>query len=140
MHDSVLCETATVSAWANTGMRCVDFPVYPVDQVIGLMLMRKLNAIAENRVLVHQVRICSPADDFVTYVIDHEDSLHWFDQQGWWSDSGPNHSSGHKKPRSTGKVISINRANDWKDHDLDWQSAIGGQGNVSVLPDRDQDA
>ncbi len=140
MQDSVLCESGDrAEIWRATGMRCVDFPVYPVDQVVGLMLMRKLNAIAENRIAVHEISISSPADDFVSYVCDQQDDLHWFDRPGWWSDAGPAHSSGVKRPRSTGKVIAINRVTDWKDHDLDWSSVSTGTGNVSVLPERDQD-
>lgn len=141
MQDAVLCESGdTVSIWTATGMRCVDFPVYPMDQVIGLMLMRKLNAITENRIVIHEISVSSPADDFVSYVCHQADHLHWFDQPGWWADSGPGHSSSTKKSRNTGKVISINRAQDWKDHDLDWTSVNLNHGNVSMLPDRDRDA
>lgn len=144
MQDCVLVSSTSQrsTAWKDTGLRLLDFPVVPVDQVIGLMLMRKLTAITEGRIMITRVSITSPADDFVTYHCDLGDDLHWFEDSGWWSDPRPVHSSSHNRSRNNGKVISISRSQDWKDHDLDWPAAgdVGGNGNVSLLPGTDRDA
>jgi hypothetical protein len=142
MQDSVLIESTSPrsQAWRDSGMRCIDFPIYPIDQVIGLMLMRKLTAIVEGRIDVLQISVSSPADDFVNYLCDQGDDLHWFESPGWWSDPRPISSTGGQKSRASGKVISISRTSDWKDHDLDWANTTVVSGNVSVLPGSDKDA
>lgn len=140
MQDAVLLETASprATAWRDSGMRCMDFPVYPIDQVVGLMLMRKLGAITEGRIDILQIAVSSPADDWVHYLCDQSDDLHWFETPGWWSDPRPISATGKHKGRTSGKVISISRTNDWKDHDLDWHSSGSSSGNVSVLPGKDE--
>lgn len=143
MHDAVLLDHADprLPAWRSAGMLCIEFPVAPVDQVIGLMLMSKLTAMTEGRVIIQEVTVSSPADEYVAYHCDKDDNLHWFEESGWWRDSGPNHVMDTKPARGSSKVISIQRSQTWKDHDLEWASTTGEQrGNVSVLPNRDRDA
>ena len=142
MHDSVLItqDNDRLQAWRDAGMRCVEFPVAPVDQVIGLMLMSKLTAMTEGRVMISQVLVSSPADEYVKYLCEQGDNLHWFEQPGWWRDIGPNHVVESKPTRGNGKVISISRNTTWKDHDLDWSAVETTRGNVSILPTRDPNA
>ena len=141
MQDSVLIEQdhARLNAWRDTGSRCLDFPVYPVDQVLGLMLMSKLTAVVEGRIDILQITISSPADDFVGYVCDQHDQLHWFDQPGWWRDPSPKHATNGKKARSTGKIIARPRQDDWQEQRLEWSTSVTKSGNVSILPTPDRD-
>jgi hypothetical protein len=111
-----------------------------LDQVVGLMLMSKLTAITEQRLQILQVSICSPQDDFVSYLCDQGDSLHWFEDAGWWNDHGPAHCTHPRRPKNYGKVIAISRSNDWKDHGLDWARSSGTTDNVSVLSSREPNA
>lgn len=142
MQDSVLIDhnTKRSTAWKDTGMRCIDFPIYPVDQVIGLMLMSKLSAITEGRVVIQQIGISSAADDFVMYFCDEHDDLCWFESAGWWNDSRPIYCNTSNRSRSAGKVISLSRIDDWKNHGLDWNLDDTACGNVSVMPGFDKDA
>lgn len=141
MQDSVLIEQdhEKINAWRDTGIRCLDFPICPVDQVIGLMLMSKLTAMVEGRIDILQITVSSPADDFVGYICDQHDVLHWFDQPGWWKDPSPKHSAGGKKTRNTGKIITIPRQGDWQEHGLEWNNGVVRSGNVSMLPTPDRD-
>jgi len=142
MHSAVLIhqEDPKLQTWRDTGMSCLDFPQNPVDQIVGLMLMSKLTAITEGRLEILRVGITSPSDDHVTYFCDREDHLHWFEEPGWWRDPRPIYCTQPRRSRGHGKVISINRDADWKDHDLDWPGADNNVGNVSVLPVRAPDA
>lgn len=142
MQDSLMLQQDhdKLSIWRDTGIRCLDFPVPPVDQVLGLMLMSKLTAMVEGRINIREIAICSPADEFVWYVCDRGDQLHWFDQPGWWQESSPVHATMGKKTRNTGKIITIPRQEDWQTHDLEWNVAQVKTSNVSVLPTGDRDA
>lgn len=139
MQDSVLCELhdPRMPALTSAGLRCLDFPVDPVDQVVGMMLMSKLTAICENKFHIQQLAINSLADDFVWYMCDKQDDLHWFESPGWWNDTRPVYNTARKNPKNSGKVIAMSRTSDWKDHDLDWITTVMTTGNVSVLPGPD---
>lgn len=142
MHSAVLihAEDVKLHTWRDTGLACLDFPEQPLTQVLTLMLMSKLTAMAEGRLEILRVGICSAADDWVMYFCDQADHLHWFEESGWWRDPGPAHATQPRRGRSHGKVISINRDADWKSHDLDWPGADNNLGNVSLLPVRAPDA
>lgn len=125
MHSAVLIHDADpkLQTWRDTGLSCLDFPKEPVDQIVGLMLMSKLTAMVEGRLEISRVKVSSEADDWVTYLCDVTDDLHWFEQPGWWRDPGPMHTTDLNRGRKSGKVISISPSRDWKQHDLDWESA-----------------
>jgi hypothetical protein len=126
-------------AWANTGMRCMDFPTEPFDQVLGMMLMSKLEAITQQRIIVLQTAITSSRDDYVYYVCDHGDGLHWFEKPGWWNDAGPVHCYPDKNKAKSGKVISLVRIQDWKQHDLDWDHAHNITGDLVKIENFERD-
>lgn len=135
MHGAVLINSADVrlQTWRDTGMTCLDFPENPVDQVLGLMLMSKLTAMVEHRLEILRVSVSSPADDYVTYLCDHVDDLHWFEQPGWWKDAGPTHTTDLRRGRKSGKVISLSPVQDWKQHDLDWCPVVDHVANVATV-------
>lgn len=141
MNDTVLIEhdDQRLKHFKNSGFSCVEFPVSPVDQVVCLMLMSKLQCILEGRISITHLSLSSPADEMVAYHCDQTDHLHWFEEPGWWRDSAPTHAMESKSSRTSSKVISIQRNTTWKDHDLDWCQDSAVSANISVLT-RQQDA
>jgi hypothetical protein len=136
MQDSVLIEKDhdKFSVWKSTGLRCMDFPIAPMDQVLGLMLMSKLRAITEGRIDIEKIRLCSPADDHIIYICDQGDDLHWFEKTGWWNDSSPMYTNHVKKNTNAGKVISLSRSAGWDEFSLGWPEIENSTGNISILP------
>ena len=141
MRDAVLIsqDHDRLRAWHDTGHRYLDFPTAVVDQVVGLMLMSKLTAMTEGRLEIQQISVCSAADDYIRYICDQGDHLHWFEQPGWWNDPGPIYNSGSQQ-RKSGKVIAMQRSHDWSTHDLAWNSEKTQKGSVTVLPGTQKDA
>lgn len=135
MHSAVLIhrEDPKLHTWRDTGLACLDFPEKPLDQVLAFMLMSKLTAIVEGRLMILRIGVSSAADDDVMYFCDQEDELHWFEQPGWWQDPGPIYTTDARRGRRSGKVISISPAQDWKQHDLDWPTDIDSVGNVATI-------
>jgi hypothetical protein len=135
MHGAVLIhrDNPRLQSWRDTGMNCLDFPEDPMDHVVGLMLMSKLSSISESRIEILRLGISSPADDHVTYFCDHTDDLHWFEQPGWWRESGPTHATDTRRSRKSGKVISISPVQDWKQHDLDWSTNTDDAATVATV-------
>ena len=64
------------------GINVTTLPEEPVDQIIGMMLYYKLNAIMEDRMTVTQLDIASSLGDSVWYQHDEEDVTGPF-RWGW---------------------------------------------------------
>lgn len=73
------------------GINVTTLPEEPVDQIVGMMLYHKLNAVMEGRMVITQLDISSSLGDNVTYMHDEEDSSGPFVQPGWWSEPTVRH-------------------------------------------------
>jgi len=106
-------------ALAAAGIKVTTMPEEPIDQIIGIALYCKLNAILEEKMIVTNVTIQSLLGDNVRYLHSSQESLGPCADPGWWTDPGPVHSN--FKPATGGKrVVKINRTPTWRDMDLGW--------------------
>lgn len=121
MQDAVIINQHhdLVSAYQATGQRMITLPDNPVDQLLGMMLFCKLNAVMQRHMMITDISISSRAGDEMTYLHSDEESLGPFTNPGWWSDPGPRWSDS-KSRRGKNNVIAINRVPEWKDLDLEW--------------------
>ena len=99
------------------GMNVVTLPEDPVDQIIGMMLFHKLNAIMENNMLVVALDIASELGDEVWYQYDVEDSYGPFSAEGWWHDPSAQHNNV--------KIDSVDIKPDvWAEYGLNWSDSV----------------
>jgi len=141
MQDSVLLSTdsANVKAYAATGQRLLLFPDQPVDQLVGIMLCLKLNAITEGRMIITDVDLSSVHGADMRFHHNQSEAVGPLGTAGWWQDSRPvwSHATAHTRGS---KVVSLNRAADWNSLELDWQStALGTKHSSIVFADFDRD-
>jgi hypothetical protein len=74
------------------GVNVTTLPEEPVDQIVGMMLYYKLNAIMEGRMAVTRLDLMSALGDSVWYQHDaEEDSPGPFRVEGWWHESTVQH-------------------------------------------------
>ena len=74
------------------GVNVTTLPEEPVDQIIGMMLYYKLNAIMEGRMSVTRLDVSSVLGDSVWYQHDaEEDSPGPFRAEGWWHEPTVQH-------------------------------------------------
>lgn len=107
--------------YLDTGARCLVLPDEPVDQIIGIMLYLKLNAIMESRMVVTDVEIWSTQGDSTSYLHSSGENVGLaLSNDGWWADSRPVWSA--TRPKDDGKVISLDRAAEWQDFGLGWET------------------
>jgi hypothetical protein len=113
------------------GINITTLPEEPVDQIIGIMLFQKLNAIMEGRMVIDSLDISSSMGDSVWYQHDAEDALGPFAQSGWWDDSGPVHSS----LTATGEDSNVVKLTDnhWRDYQLDWPDTTASENGNTVV-------
>jgi hypothetical protein len=121
-------EKTTIKRLEAAGLRAVTLPAPPVDQVIGMMLYSKLEAVMEGRISVTQLSLSSELGENVIYYQNNMESLGPLAQAGWWQNPEPVCSDS----RSTaGKVVSIGAGQTWKSLDLHWsQDDTDAKSNV----------
>lgn len=134
MQDSVMLNTdcALQKAYAATGQRLLLFPDQPVDQLVGIMLCLKLNAITEGRLVITDIDLSSVHGADMIYQHNHTEATGPLSTAGWWKDSRPiwNHAASSTKGS---KVVSLNRAADWNSLELDWQSISPNDRDSSIV-------
>ena len=103
------------------GIDVTPLPEEPVDQIVGMMLYYKLNAIMEGRMEITQLELSSVLGDDICYLHDDEDPAGPFTQDGWWNDPSA---------RRAGKTITDTETNvvkiahkNWREFGLDWPDA-----------------
>ena len=112
-------ESEMVDAFRATGQRVMTLPADPIDQIIGMMLYLKLNAITENRIVVTDVELSSSQGDHMTYIHSVGESVGPFESEGWWLESNLAYTN-LPRARTKNKVVNLVRFPDWTDVGLGW--------------------
>jgi len=118
------------------GLDITTTPGEPVDQMIGIMLYHKLNAVMENRMIVFETEISSALGEYMTYLHSEEENTVGYEQPEWWTTADLAHSD-FVPPRDSDNVVSIPQATAWREVDLEWPDDIDNDnsGNVVVFAD-----
>jgi hypothetical protein len=108
----------TIQALNDLGIDITTLPEDPVDQVVGIMLHCKLNAIVEGRVLITTTEITTDNGAPVTFVHEHDDELGPFTDTGWWNDNTLRHREDSLS--ESDNVVIIHGTSSWNDLGLTW--------------------
>lgn len=113
------------------GCNVTTLPEEPVDQIIGMMLYYKLNAVMENRMVITNLTISSRLGDGVWYQHDEEDVAGPFVPDGWWHKSSVQHETIEREeaPGNVVKVISTG----WHEMALEWPENTMPPGDNTVV-------
>lgn len=114
-------QTTAIQNLLTAGINVTTTPEDPIDQIIGLVLFSKLNAIMEDHIIVKALDIASDLGDRIHYLHSDQEKTFVNFGTGWWDDATPWHGS-NKKPRNK-NIVKIQRTPTWEDFDLDWESA-----------------
>jgi hypothetical protein len=113
------------------GCKVSPLPAPPVDQIMGLVLLSKLNAIMCDKMSVAQLEISSSLGDDVTYICDptsHYD-IKW--PPGWWTDPGP--CAGRAVRNDTSSGVTVINPNNWADWNLAWTADLENKSVSTVV-------
>lgn len=101
------------------GANVTTLPQAPVDQIVGMMLYYKLNAIMEGRMEVTQLDISSILGDSVWYLHDEEDNPGPFAADGWWHKPSTQHETIELESADNRNVVRVTSTG-WYENALDW--------------------
>lgn len=113
------------------GTNVTTLPEEPLDQIIGMMLFYKLNAIMEGRIEILELDINSGLGDHVWYLHDTDDDPGPFSKKGWWHDSSTQHETIEVEP-STDNVVKV-ISTGWYEAELDWPDVPNPTGSTVVF-------
>jgi hypothetical protein len=100
------------------GIGITTLPEEPVDQIIGMMLYYKLNAVMEGRMVVTGLDISSTLGDSVWYQHDEDDAPGPFAGEGWWHQASMQHETVVRDPEP-GNIVKV-LSTGWYELNLEW--------------------
>lgn len=128
-------EKQAIKRLQAAGLRTVVLPEQPVDQIVGMMLYSKLDAVMEGRLVMTELSLSSEQGENITYYQTDNETLGPFEQKGWWQSPDPSVSDN----ANNGKVVSIKGAETWQLLDLDWDDdKEENKGNTVVAFRKDE--
>lgn len=102
----------------SAGFKITTLPEDPVDQLVGIMLFYKLNAITENRMIIVETELASVLGDNMTYLHSEEENSDSLHKPDWWTTPDLTHCN--LILPNTDKVVSMHQTTTWRDLDLTW--------------------
>jgi hypothetical protein len=117
----------------DTNINLVLLPEEPFDQMIAVMLMSKINAILEDRLIATDITLTSRLSDGVTFMHGIEEGLGPFSLNGWWSDSSPNTVTKPLKSKSKKIVKLTKHVHSWDELDLSWVESKKQNNSAEVV-------
>jgi hypothetical protein len=128
-------ETEQCNRYVQAGLRITTMPGAPVDQLIGIMLYHKLNAVMENRIIVFETELSSAVGEYMVYLHSEEETTVGYVQPEWWHTADLTHNE--IALVSSDNVVAIPQATAWGELDMAWVDDVAGDksGNVVVFAD-----
>jgi hypothetical protein len=103
----------------SAGLKITNLPEEPVDQIVGMMLYCKLNAIVDDCLAVYQIKISSELGDNIVYFHSDDESLGPLENPGWYNVNDTSHCD---LTNLDLKVVDIQQRLSWKDLGLSWKT------------------
>jgi|APGre2960657423_1045063.scaffolds.fasta_scaffold00041_18 hypothetical protein len=118
VHD---VETKTIEKYLNADMRVCVLPEEPYDQIVGIMLLEKLNAITEGRLVITDISIGSRMSDNVSCLHSLEDNTGPFAVKSWWNDSSTKINN-YTVSGKGNKIVKLHKpTTDWYEVNLEYK-------------------
>jgi hypothetical protein len=113
------------------GLKITTLPAEPVDQLIGIMLYSKLNAVMEDHIIISEVEISSDLGENMVYLHSADESLGPYEGPGWWHEADLIHCE--LGLFDSEKIVAMHRAGAWRELDLAWPDQDNTVNNNTVV-------
>jgi hypothetical protein len=117
-------DTDQAESFVDIGLNITTLPQEPVDQIVGIALYYKINAIMEGRMKLTELMFSSDIGDNVEYFHSENEQTVLFPEQGWWHEPGLRHSDivVDDEETQSNNVISLATTvnSEWNQQELAW--------------------
>ncbi len=114
--------------YEEVDFRTIVLPDEPADQIVGLALYCKLQAVTEDVMDILDISIRSTIGGGISYLHNDEETVGPYEKPGWWTDAGPSCTT---IPKARKKVVTLNNPT-WKSLDLDWDDGEAEEPVIEV--------
>jgi len=116
-----ITDTDAIDRFQSADINVVILPETPVDQIIGIMLYCKMNAIMQDRLFITQLKISSDLGQNLWYLQNEEEDVGPFEELGWWHTADPNT---FEKNTNYSNIIRLQKTDSWHDYHLEWDDEL----------------
>jgi hypothetical protein len=114
-------EEDAIEKYMSANLKVSVLPEEPYDQIVAIMLMTKLNAITEGRLVITDISISSRMSDGVSCMHDIDDNMGPFILKDWWSEGNTKINSYKYSPKNK-KILKLTKLVEWSDVYLNWDN------------------
>lgn len=136
-----LLDMAAIDNYRKAGMKVCPVPEGPYDQIIGLILMSKINAITERKLLVEEIKITSKVCDNVVFYVSIDENIGEYSSiDNWWNQNNMSISNRKLKSSKKEKIVELKREEikDWDDIGLSWKPITKGDAKIVYIDSSNQ--
>jgi hypothetical protein len=113
-------EIEAIEKYDNAGIRVSMVPEEPYDQILGLILLNKCNAIMENRIHVTDIIFGSKLSNLIKFELTSDMAINEYPGKHWWNDPSL---SVQLKSKKKDKIVKLfDDKLDWADLELTWKA------------------
>lgn len=112
-------EQKMIEKYYQANIKVCILPEEPYDQIITLLLLLKLNAIIEDKLLITDIVLVSALSDQVKFLYDIETANNHPFGKGWWTESNLSIADTVKSNKKD-KIVRLIKHSDWANVGLDW--------------------
>lgn len=122
-----------IKSFENLGVKVCTLPEEPFDQIVGIALLTKINAITENRFLCTDIGVTSKLSDGVEFLFSIEEPIGPFETKGkWWNESYCKISD--YKNTTKDKIVRLSKQKkDWDSFNLGWTKPKNEKNNRAEI-------
>jgi len=102
------------------GVKITTLPKDPVDQIVGVMLFHKLNAIMEDRISIIETELSSHLGDNMIYLHSENENTEDIEIPKWWTTPDLTHFELELQDGDTIFKLAPGNYSVWSDLGLDW--------------------
>lgn len=110
-------EKEAIQNYTNAGMKVCIIPEEPYDQIIGMLLINKCNAIMEGRIVVNEIVFGSKLSNLIKFNISGELAKLEYSEDNWYNKSSLSFTDKNKKE----KIVTLFDKNNWAQLELTWK-------------------
>ena len=114
-------EKKVIDNYSTAGIKVCTVPDDPYDQIIATILLLKLRAITESRLIITDIYLVSKLSDDVKFWLEIDDIDGIYNNEGWWNKASTciTHSP---KSNKKDKILKLFNNNEWNDVGLHWKT------------------
>jgi hypothetical protein len=113
-------EKDAINKYNNAGMKVCTLPEDPFDQMVGLALLNKCNAIMEGKIVMTDIVFGSKLSNLIKFELNHEVAKLEFDGKHWYNE--PTLVMADKFSKKD-KIVNLfdHKCDTWEDLGLTWE-------------------